>query len=76
MARYVCSRCKAVENMLNEPHLCKDLRERYERQAKATDLIAEVLDRHITYREGFLDHDKRAIARDILKAISGRDLGL
>lgn len=77
MARYTCQRCKAVCNTTDDPHLCADLKKRYERQAKAVSLVKEILRKHVyddeygTYRDEYYDE----VAIEIVKALSGRDLG-
>lgn len=70
MARYWCQRCKAESNTLDPPHLCADLRVRYERQAKAIEMIEAIVE------EGRISRTSEDIAIEVLTAISGRDLGI
>jgi transposase-like protein len=72
MARYWCQRCKQESNTLDEPHLCKDLKKRYERNAKAVKLVQEVLDKWLL--DEFADTEE--LAAEIVKALAGRDLGV
>lgn len=67
MARYFCERCNADCNTLDPPHLCKDLKKRYERQAKAIAKINAIFERY-----GLGANEELAV--DIVRAISGLDL--
>jgi hypothetical protein len=67
-------------NTLDEPHLCKDLKKRYERQAKAIEIVVKILE---TYYDE--DYVARAddppfthtdVAAEIVKAIGSRHLGV
>jgi hypothetical protein len=72
MSRYECQRCHEVCFTTNPPHVCKDIRKRHERQAKAVELVVGVLAQY-----GLRQVDAReAIALDIIKALAGRDLGV
>jgi len=66
-ARRHCPRCGADVHAPDPPHLCKDLRERQERQEKAITLIEGILDH---YRTG----GNREPAEEIYRVMSGRDL--
>lgn len=68
MSRYTCERCGADENTLNPPHLCRDIRKRHERQAKAVAIVAAIL-------EDIEFIDPEVVALEIVQALSGRDLG-
>lgn len=73
MARYWCERCKQESNTLDEPHLCADLKKRYERNKKAVDSIVQIL------RDNELDlwdRNFEDVAVKIIKALAGRDLGV
>jgi transposase-like protein len=83
MARYTCKRCKADCNTLDDPHLCKDLKKRLERNAKAIDLVKNIL--LSSTQEGetwpgkyhyFYDEKVDDIATEIVKVLSGRNLGV
>jgi len=71
VARYWCQRCKQESNTLDEPHLCKDVKKRYDRNRKAVETVVGILNR--SYGESEYNTD---IAADIIKALSGRDLGV
>ena len=71
--RYECARCGAMCNTLDPPHLCPDLAKRYERQKAAVELVREILGRY-RVRIRFPAVQEQ-IALDIVKALSGRDLG-
>jgi len=103
MARYTCERCGADCNTMDQPHLCKDVKKRYERNKKAIDLVTTVL--RGQFYDAWIkrtmtddpDHDHMAcviclpirlaepsprididleiVAAEIVKALSGRDLG-
>lgn len=75
MTRYTCNRCGTVDFTTNPPHLCKDLRKRLERQQKAIALVMGVL--HDACLEGtdMIVVDE-FVAIDIVRALSGRDLGV
>lgn len=82
MARYECVRCKAVCHTTDPEHLCADIRKRYERNAKAVALVAEILGRHFG-TPAALAHEKAdedvlhlIAAYEIVKALAGRDLGV
>lgn len=66
----VCPRCGADVHVPDPPHLCPDLAKRFERQKAAFDLVIPILE--ATYGPGFI-HEK--VALDIIRALSGRDLG-
>jgi transposase-like protein len=79
LARYTCKRCKADCNTLDDPHLCKDLKKRYERNAKAVTLVMDVLKEYrvdiaMPLNGGASTAEDLATA--IVKALSGRDLGV
>ena len=70
MAKYTCARCGALLNTTTaEAHLCADLAKRYARQAKALDAIQVVFEKH-----GIVASDE--VGLDIIRALSGRDLGV
>ncbi len=70
MAKYICARCGALLNTTTaEAHLCADLAKRYARQAKALDAVNAVLAKH-----GIEAND--ALGLDLIRALSGRDLGV
>lgn len=74
MARYECARCHEACFTTDPPHLCSDIRKRHERQAKAVELVSEIIRQRIPGRaviDGWVDD----FALDIVKALSGRDLG-
>lgn len=70
MARYECVRCHVVYHDSDGPHLCKDLKTRFERQEKAHGVIRGIIE--IGIAGGFYPSE---MASDILTALSGRDLG-
>ena len=78
MARYTCKRCKADCNTLDEPHLCKDLKKRYERQHKAIALIMDIFYKYDMrpHVDPFDPISKEDIAAEIVKAIGSRHLGV
>jgi hypothetical protein len=75
VARYTCQRCGADCNTLDQPHLCKDVKKRYERNAKAVAIVVEVL---VTYFKGTTMKPEylEGLATEVVKALSGRDLGV
>ena len=76
-SRY-CSRCGVATHAPDPPHLCKDLRERYERQAKAVTIIVEILKTRfpdLPNEGGILPEWWDEVALDIVQALAGRDLG-
>lgn len=81
MARYFCERCKADCNTLDEPHLCKDLKKRYERNKKAIEIVSDIVEKFIE-KHGYdptysISPDKlEEVSAEIVKALSGRDLGV
>lgn len=77
--RVECQRCGAISNTTDkEGHLCKDLAKRYERQAKAVDLIMPILQELVDDTGGvWLDEEHlQNYALEIIKAIGARDNGL
>jgi hypothetical protein len=64
VTRYECQRCHAICFTTDPPHLCADLRKRLERQEKAVAIVVAIL--------GPGSEDQ---ALEIVKALSGRDLG-
>jgi transposase-like protein len=74
MARYWCQRCGEESNTLDEPHLCKDLKKRYERNAKAIAIVVDILTPELHSR--ITKDEVEAMAAEIIKALSGRDLGV
>ncbi len=66
-----CPRCGGDIHAPDPPHLCKDLAERYARQKAALDLVIPILE--ATYGPGFRHEN---VALDIIRALSGRDLGV
>jgi hypothetical protein len=75
MARYTCERCKADCNTLDDPHLCKDLKKRYERNAKAVEIVSNIL-RNMLYDENTDHYYYDDVAVEIVKALGNRDLGV
>ncbi len=76
MARYECERCKATlnttdfdENDPNSGHLCKDIKKRYERQARAVALIGGILSPYFESSE-----EMEEVAVQIVRKISGLNL--
>lgn len=77
MARYWCQRCKQESNTLDEPHLCADLKKRYERNKKAVEIVKNIFNQYNF--NGMPDLDETNlddVAADIVKALAGRDLGV
>ena len=71
--RYECPRCHQPVFSTGPEHLCADLAKRYERQKAAVELVREILGRY-RVRIRFPAVQEQ-IALDIVKALSGRDLG-
>lgn len=76
MARYTCTRCGVECNTTNEPHLCKDVKKRYERQAKAVAIVNDILMDNFYDEENYSNGYYELVAVAIVKALSGRDLGV
>lgn len=77
VARYTCERCGADCNTMDQPHLCKDVRKRYERNKKSVDLVAVILEKRFGEANGWWDESfYQEVATEIIKALSGRDLGV
>lgn len=75
MARIRCVRCGVMGNTLDPPHLCADIKKRYERNAKAVEIVSTILFNNF-YEAGIEDPSYfNDIAAEIVKALSGRDLG-
>lgn len=64
--RYECERCGERIGTLDPPHLCADVRRRYERQERLIALIEGVLARY------GLGHASREIAEQVYRALRGR----
>jgi hypothetical protein len=65
-------------NTLDPPHLCADLQKRYERSAKAVAIVADILEKDIgpyLLDDPWTRKEVEDIAAEIVKALSGRDLG-
>jgi hypothetical protein len=78
MARLKCVRCGEMGNTLDPPHLCWDLKKRYERSAKAVAIVADILEKSIgpyLIDDPWERDEVESIAADIVKALAGRDLG-
>lgn len=80
MARYTCDRCGVECNTTNDPHLCADLKKRYERQAKAVKIVSDILRDNLNLTdEGGYDYPNEyydVVSIAIIKALSNRDLGV
>jgi hypothetical protein len=76
MARYKCKRCGVESNTLDEPHLCKDLKKRHERNSNAISVVVHILEEHHLRPPRVDDCTSEEIAAEIVKALSGRDLGV
>ncbi len=76
--RYECPRCGAIENTTNEPHLCKDLKKRLERQKQAVNLVIPILQSVVEEYAGSPTDPKylEYYALEIIKKIGARDNGL
>lgn len=70
-----CDRCRAAVHgrAQDQPHLCKDLAKRLERQTKAVQIVRSILIDRAGDIAGDLTEDA---ALEIVKALSGRDLGV
>lgn len=76
MAKYTCERCKVECNTTNEPHLCKDLKKRLERQTKAVKTVSDILMDNFYDEEQYSHGYYEIVALAVVKALSGRDLGV
>lgn len=80
---YECGRCHKSVSTLDangqpaEPHLCADLRKRYERQRAAISLVVGVLQEAAPagYSMKPLGEWHQETAEKIVTALAGRDLG-
>jgi transposase-like protein len=70
MARYTCKRCKQELNTTDDPHLCKDVKRRYERFAKNVEVVTKVLNYY--YMDQIAGNPDVAAA--IVTALSNRGL--
>ena len=62
-------------NTMDPPHLCADIKKRYERSAKAVKIVSNILFNNF-YETGIEDSSHfNDVAAEIVKALSGRDLG-